>query len=255
MARITFLISFVAIIAAAFSTSDLTAVIAPVTRALHNERLHSAIHTVVRHSKAATLEGTVKGGYEGAIGKGKLSGSIDVSTTKKKTDIRFKLSASGKIKNPDLNLPYKATISGKIKGDDERSELKAKYKWSFNDGIVDGKKVEGTGKGTITLDAHGKSVIGEQEGKMMLSIEGKKLHAKYLILVNSLAVRTYVRGKLDGEKFFLEYAASLNLASVGVETDPTEISRIYGKITVTKDGKKYSRKFDLKNNDSLLPSI
>ena len=250
-----------AIIAAAVSTDDLTAVIAPVTRALHNERLHSAIHTVVKHSKgttveesAATVKGSVTGGYEGAIGNGVFSGSFDISTTKK-TDIHFKLSASGKIKDSDLHLPYKATISGGMKGDDERAGLKAKYKWSFIDGTVHGKKVEGFGQGSITLDTHGKSVIGEQVGKMTLSIGGKKLDAKYRILVNPLAVRTYVRGNLDGEQFFLEYATSLNLASIGVDTDPTEISRVYGKITVTKDGKKVSKKFDTKNSDSLIPSV
>lgn len=256
MTRLTYLVSFLIVIAAVVSAKDLSTVIAPVARALHNKQFHSVIRTGVKYSKGLTVKGSVDGGYEGPVIKGGFSGDVDVSSNVKENEIDFKFSTSGKIKETDVYLlPFKSKLYGYLSIYGKRAELKAKYKWSFYDGTIAGKKVKGSGKGSVMLNIYGKDIEGKQEGKMMLYIAGKKLDAKYKIVIKTDAIGTYVVGKFDGEKFFLNYESSLNLASLGVHSDPTEISRVYGKITVTKNGKKFTEKFDVKDINSLAAKV
>lgn len=255
MARLAFVSFFLSIIAAIALAEDLSSVITPVTRALHNDEVHSAVRAAMKSATRSSEKGSIQGGYESNFGAGKFSGAFRAKTQGNVSDVEFNFSASGKIKQQTAQAAYNIKLSGDLDIHDKDLVLKSKYKWNLFNGTVNGASFKGSGEGDFTFRVFGKQVEAVERGTMSLSIAGKKLNARYLIETSTDKVSTHVYGKLGGEKFFMSYTVSTNIAALGVETSPTEITRIFGTVTLEKNGKKVTEKFDVKGLDKALTSI
>ena len=255
MARLAFVSFFLSVFAAIVLAEDLSSVITPVTRVLHNDKVHSVMRAAVKGSTRSSEKGSIQGGYESNFGPGKFSGSFRAKTQGNVSDVEFNFTASGKIKEQKAKAAYNIKLTGDLDIHNNDLVLKSKYKWSLFNGTVNGTSFKGSGEGDFTFRIFGKQAEAVERGTMTLSIAGKKLNARYLIETDTDKASTHVYGKLGGEKFFMSYTVSTNIAALGVETSPTEITRIFGTVTLEKNGKKVTEKFDVKGLDKALTDM
>ena len=234
------------------NANDASQIVAPLARVLLHDKLHTTIRTAtehVDHSPAPSkIDGKFVGKYEqGTAGSGKYTGTFRGTASPKKTRVTFGYTVDGEFKYTDVDLTYSASVSGLAKIKNAKHVfITADYESDKLDGTIHGKKItDAKNRGVFKLYASGKRLQASDIGHFAITIDGKRLSANYKLVLYGDTVGLTMRGMYDGEKFFVKYAASLNIIKLGLQMNPFMITRNYGTVTGTANGKKFTQKYDI----------
>ncbi len=233
--------------------SDLSQIAHPLSRVILHDKLHTTIRAATQqlhHSPSfSKVKGKFNGRYEqGTAGSGKYSGSFSGTTSPKSTRVSFAYTLDGVFKYMDVDLMFGASVTGvtKVNTDAKRISVVAEYESNSLQGTIHGKKVtDAKDRGIVKFYASPKGLQGKNVGRFSASIGRKRLVANYKLVLYGDSVRLAMRGTYAGEKFFVNYAASLNIIKLGLQLNPAMITRDYGTVTGTVSGKPFTKKYDI----------
>ena len=233
-------------------SSDLSQIADPLSRVILHDKLHTTIRAATQHLQHkpsfSKVQGKFNGRYEqGTVGSGKYTGSFSGTTSPKSTRVSFTYTVDGVFKYMEVDLMYSASVTGLTKVyDAKRITVVAEYETKSLQGTIHGKKITDTkGRGIAKFYASPKGLQGKDVGRFSMSIGGKRLVANYKLVLYGDSVRLAMRGTYAGEKFFVNYAASLNIIKLGLQLNPGLVTRNTGTVTGTVGGKPFSEKYDI----------
>ncbi len=220
--------------------------------ALHNQ-LYTTIHTNVQRFKGVDFSGKFVGKFEQLGGSGSYDGTFRGTKSSEKTKAIFAYKVGGVYKSMGFNVKYSGNVSGKLDVCGKRVTVHAGYTNSGS-GTLRGKPLKGTAKGNVVFTAAAdKSFSYRDQGTIRMYIAGKLINAKYYATLNNDSVNVAVNGMYGGKKFFVKYSFSLNLLPLVFDMNPLMVTRNYGTMYVTADGKTTTRNFDVRGMQ--LPKI
>ncbi len=226
--------------------NDLPQISSPLTHFVLHDHLYTTIHTSVQRFKSTYFSGKIVGKFEKAAGGGWYKGAFRGTTTGKKTKATFGYKIGGTCKSMGFNVRFGGAVAGKMSVHGKKVVVHAGYATKGR-GTVHGVGLKGSAKGKVYFTSSYGSFYYYEHGHTVMYIGGKTVKAKYYVTLTKKAVKVAVYGVYGGKKFFAKYSFSLNLLPLGIDMNPYMIKRNYGTVYVYVNGKKYTKKFDVRN--------